>query len=683
MRTLKTFVLVAVPLALCLAALERPALRAQTKVPPAARPVDRASLDAAADPCTDFYQYACGGWMASQEIPPDQSRWGRFNELEERNRAILLGILEKAAENRPDRNPIAQKLGDYFATCMDVKAADSRGSAPLAREIARIEAMTAVAELPAVVGHLHAIGTGALFGFGSEQDFKNAARVLAIADQGGLSLPDRDYYLNDDAKSVEIRQKFEEHVGRMFVLLGDAPEAARQNAKTVMDLETALARVSMDRVARRDPSNLYHLHTRKELDALTPSFDWSRYLAVVGAPPIEEINVVVPAFFKGVDSLMTSKDLPAWKTYLRWRLLRDNAPLLSTAFVDENFAFNGRVLLGQKQIRAREKRCADYVDDDLGEALGQPYVEATFGAEGKKRMLELVAALERSLQKNVEALPWMTDATRKQALVKLAAIRNKIGYPDTWRDYAPLEIVRGDLVGNSWRANTFELRRQLAKIGKPVDRGEWGMSPPTVNAYYNPLMNDVNFPAGILQPPFFFREADDAVNFGAIGAVIGHELTHGFDDMGRQFDADGNLRDWWTPEDAKEFEHRTSCFVDQYSSYAAIDEVKLNGKLTLGENVADAGGLRIAYMALMDTLQGKDAAPVDGFSPGQRFFLGWGQVWCQNTRPETARMLAKVDPHSPGRYRVNGVVSNMPEFAKAFGCKADAPMVRGQMCRVW
>lgn len=658
--------------------------RVGAQSPPASpMAVDSASLDRRVNACEDFYRFACGGWMASHPIPPDQSRWGRFDELAERNRVTLSQILQREAQPRADRHPVAQRIGDYFAACMDVASVDRLGAAPLNAELASISRLASKAELPAVIARLHTIGVEAAFGFGSEQDFKDATRVLAIADQGGLTLPDRDYYLKQDPRSIEIRRQFQQHVERMFGLLGEASGSATASARVVFDMETALAQASMDLVARRDPENLYHLQTAGQLAGLTPDFSWVDYFRAIDAPPITAVNVVVPDFFKGFDALVASRSLDDWKVYLRWQLLSANAPLLSAPFVAESFAFNGKALQGQQEIRAREKRCVDSVDQDLGELLGQPYVEATFGTEGKQRMLEMVDALQRALDRDLRELAWMTPATRRQAIAKLAAMRNKIGYPDTWRDYTAVTIRRDDLVGNSWRAKTFEFARQLAKIGKPVDRGEWSITPPTVNAGYNPLMNDITFPAGILQPPFFFRDADDAVNFGAIGAVIGHEITHGFDDFGRQFDAVGNQRDWWTPEDASRFEARARCLEDQFSGLTAVDDVKLNGKLTLGENVADAGGVRLALMALLDRLQARPAQPIGDFTPQQRFFLGWAQIWCEQMRPETARLRAQVDPHAPGRYRVNAVLSNMPEFARAFGCRAPAPMVRADMCRVW
>jgi putative endopeptidase len=566
---------------------------------------------------------------------------------------------------------------------MDEAGIEKLGTKSLAPQMERIAVLKSKAELAGLVGQLHTEGVGAMFQFGAGQDFKEPTQVIAQADQGGLGLPERDYYLKDDAKSAELRRKYVAHVQRMFELLGDEAAAAEANARSVMELETALAKASLEVVKRRDPQSVYHKMTVAELAALSPLFAWDSYLKAVDAPEIRSLNVAVPDFFKGLQQQLDSASLATWKTYLRWRVVHAAAPFLPNAFVNEDFEFYGRALEGAKELQPRWKRCVGFADDRLGEAVGQRYVEATFPPESKQRMSKMVAALEQALRTDIEDLPWMGEATAKRAVQKLDAIANKIGYPDKWRDYSSLEIVAGDAQGNWRRAAAFELRRQLDKIGKPVDKGEWQMTPPTVNAYYEPLMNDINFPAGILQPPFFDPAMDDAVNFGGIGAVIGHELTHGFDDQGRQFAADGSLSDWWTETDAKEFEKRAGCIVDQYGSYTVVDDLKLNGKLTLGENTADNGGVRIALMALEQLLAEAPAGPRDGFTPEQRFFLGWGQIWCQNRTPEIDRLRTLTDPHSPGRFRVNGVVSNMPEFQKAFSCPAGSPMVPESACRVW
>jgi endothelin-converting enzyme/putative endopeptidase len=675
------FLFVSLPLAVVLSAAQPPAA-------PRPAPAAKASqsglmldaIDRSVDPCTDFYQYACGNWIASNPIPADRSSWGSFDELQDHNNEVLHQILDAAA---PGTDPKTKKIGDYYASCMDVPAIDKKGAAPLDADLKAIDALGGPGDLPALVARLHTIGVDALFGFGAEADFKEANMVRAIAGQGGMGLPDRDYYFRDDAKSQEIRKEYVAHVTKMLTLLGDAPDTAAAGAQTVMRVETALAKPALDVVARRNPEAIYHKMTPAELQALTPGFDWSAYFKGIGAPPIDALNVTEPEFFKGLATTLADTPLPDLRTYLRWHLVHANARLLSTPFVDENFRFYGTVLTGVKEQRPRWKRCVQYTDADLGEALGQAFVDRTFGPHAKADTLKMVHELETSLRKDILGLDWMTEATKKQALVKLEAITNKIGYPDQWRDYSALSVVRGDMLGNSERSNAFEFRRQLSKIGKPLDKSEWAMTPPTVNAYYNPLQNNVNFPAGILQPPFYSASRDAAVNFGGAGAVIGHELTHGFDDMGRQFDAEGNLKDWWTPEDAKAFEDRASCIVDEYSSFTAVDDVKVNGKLTLGENTADNGGVRIALKAYLASMVGQQAKKQDGFTPEQRFFLGYGQLWCENMRPEVARLYAQTNPHAPGRYRVNGVVSNMPEFKNAFSCKADAPMVRHPACRVW
>ena len=664
---------------------------AESKPAPQGGPrFDVNNLDKSADPCTDFYQYACGGWLAHNQIPPDKSSWGRFNELDESNRAILHKIMEQAAAPNPKRDALEQKYGDYYASCMDEKTIDAKGIAPLRGELERITRMKNKEALPAELAHLHSLGVNAAFAFRSDQDFKDSSQEIAEADQGGLGLPERDYYFKTDPKSEEQRQQYAKHVANMFRLLGETPQAAEADAKTVMEMETAMAKGSLNNTQRREPANIYHKMTEKELAGLSPAFDWKKYLVSVQVPQVESLNVAVPDFVRALQQLIADQPLENWKTYLRWRLVHSQAIVLPTPFVKENFDYYGKTLRGQEQDEPRWKRCVRYTNTALGEAVGQKYVDLTFGVEGKARTMKMIRALEAALADDIQQLPWMTEETKKQALVKLAGIANKIGYPDKWRDYSSLKVVRGDAVGNNERGNAFEFRRQLNKIGKPVDRNEWQMSPPTVNAYYDAQMNDINFPAGILQPPFYDNNMDDAVNFGGIGAVIGHELTHGFDDEGRQFDVKGNLKDWWTPQDGKEFEKRASCIADEYSQFVAVkdpkdpkNDVHVNGKLTLGENTADNGGLRIAYMALMDTLAGKPQPPIDGLTAAQRLFLGWGQVWCEKMRPEFSRVLALTNEHAASPFRVNGVVSNMPEFQKAYSCKADAPMVRHPACRVW
>jgi putative endopeptidase len=640
-------------------------------------------LDKNIDPCNDFYAFACSKWLVKNPVPADRSSWGRFNELQQRGEYIVRDILEKASVDQPGRSASRQKIGDYYASCMDESAIEKAGTKPLERDFHSIAAISSKADLPQEILRLHREGVDVLFGFDSGSDFKNASQIIAQVDQGGLSLPDRDYYFKDDEKSVELRKKYVAHVAKMFMLLDDDESKAAAEAKVVMEIETGLAKGALDQTSRRDPQNIYHKLTDKELAALSPSFSWNVYFEGVGAPRFDSLNVVEPDFIKNMQEVISTHSLDDWKTYLRWHTVHANVQALPVAFVNENFDFFSKTLTGAKELRPRWKRCVSYTNEDLGELVGQIYVEQTFGAEGKERTLAMVGALEKALGQDIKSSPWMGADTKTQALVKLQAITNRIGYTDEWRDYSTLQIVRGDALGNSQRANQNDLQRRLNKIGKPLDKREWPYPPMTVNATYDPTQNNITFPAGILQPPFYDNQADDALNFGGIGAVIGHELTHGFDDQGSQFDADGNLRDWWTADDKKQFEARTGCIKDQYANFVAVDDLKVNGKLTLGENTADNGGLRIAYMAMLNTFAGKEPAPIDGLSAEQRFFLGWANVWCQNRTDAMSRMLVTIDPHSPSKYRVNGTVSNMPEFREAYHCAATAPMVNQNACRVW
>lgn len=654
---------------------------------PVSRPksFDLGAMDKTADPCDNFYQYACGNWRKNNPIPSDQARWGRFNELAEYNRQILHEILEKDSADDKKRSPVAQKIGDMYYSCMDDKTVEAKGATPLDDEMKRIAKIKDKDQLIATVAYLHSIGVGVVFGFGAQPDLHNASTQIANLFQGGLGLPDRDYYLKDDPKSKETRQKYLEHMARMFVLLGDTEDNAKAEAQAVMAIETKLADAAYDRVKMRDPASRDHKMPVGDLEKLAPNFEFARFFVDTKAPKFSEVNVVPPDFFEKVNPVIDSVSIADWKTYLRWHVVRAAAPLLSDAFVKENFSFQGQYLNGAKELQARWKRCVQLTDGSLGEALGQPYVAETFGADGKERMLRMVNALESALGDDIQEIDWMTPDTKKQAEAKLQSISNKIGYPDNWRDYSTVKITRNDLVGNAQRAREFESHRNLSKIGQPLDKKEWGMTPPTVNAYYNASQNNINFPAGILQPPFFDKSADDAVNFGGIGVVIGHELTHGFDDQGSKFSGDGNFTNWWTDSDRKEFDKRTTCVADEYSKFVAVEDVHLNGRLTLGENTADNGGIHIALMALRKAMA-KDAAIAqnkEGFTPEQRFFIGFAQVWCENRTPESARLLAKTDPHSPGEYRVIGTVQNNADFAKAFNCKPGQKMVSENACHVW
>lgn len=640
-------------------------------------------IDKSVSPCTDFYRYACGNWNARNPLPAEYSRFTRFNELQRRNEALLQDVVEKASVTSAARSGVEQRIGDFYAACMDEDGTEKRGLDPLRGDLDRIQRMKDIKSLAPLLAHLHLAGLDVLFRFGSTPDYRDSKQTIAAIFQGGLGLPDRDYYLKEDAHTVALRSKYGEHVAKMFELGGADKTAAAAQAKAVLTLETALARASLDRVTLRDPNKRYHKMPRAELEQIAPAIDWRAYFAGTAAPEFNVLNVGMPEFMKALSGLLTEASLEDWKSYLRWHTLHKHAATLPRGFVEEDFNFFRRTLAGAKEMLPRWRRCVQAVDQNLGEALGQKFVERAFPPQAKARMTELVQALEKALAKDIENVDWMSAETKRRALDKLKMFQNKIGYPGRWIDYSPVRITRTDPVGNLRRATHFAERRDLEKIGKPVDPTEWRMTPPTVNAYYSPLENNINFPAGILQPPFFDPAMDDAVNFGAIGAVIGHELTHGFDDSGRKFDGDGNLKDWWTAADGEAFEKRAQCFVDQYGAYEATEGARLNGKLTLGENVADNGGLRIAYMALMDTLEGKEHKTVDGYSPGQRVFLGWAQVWCGNATPEEWRLRTRTDPHSPGEFRVNGTVSNMPEFQSAFGCRAGQPMVRENACRIW
>ena len=647
--------------------------------------LDLSAMDRSADACTDFYQYVCGGWIAKNPIPPDQASWSVYGKLAQDNEQFLWGILEDAARPAGDRNPTQQKIGDYFAACMDEAGIEKLGAAPLRPVLDEIASLKSTRDLASFLAkeHLRASGNELLFGFGSQQDFADATQVIASAAAGGLGLPDRDYYTKTDEKSKEIRSKYLDHVARMLELIGESKAEAVRDAKAVMEVETALAKASLTRVEQRDPYKLFHKMTPAQLKALAPSFNWTRYLADYDLGKVATVNVTEPAFFKAMDAEIRTVKLPDWKAYLRWHAVNTRAPYLSSAFVTEDFNFYRKTLRGVTEQPPRWKRCVRLVDRDLGEALGQEFVRRTFTPDTKEKTVDMTRRIERAMENEIKALDWMTDATKTRAAEKLHAIANKVGYPERWRDYSTVEIKRGDFFGDVTSATTFESRRQLAKIGKPVDRGEWGMTPPTVNAYYNPQMNDINFPAGVLQPPLYDPKLDDAPNYGNTGSTIGHELTHAFDDEGRQFDAKGDLKDWWTPEDAKKFEERVNCVRDQYAQYTIVDDIKINSKLTSGEDVADLGGTLLAYIAWKEATAGAGLESRDGFTPDQRFFIGFAQWACNSQRPENLRVNAITNPHSPGKYRVNGIVANLPEFQKAFSCEESKPMGRPQPCRVW
>ncbi|MDW5267815.1 MULTISPECIES: M13 family metallopeptidase [Acidobacteriaceae] len=679
---------------LCLGQTSTPAGQADTGLAPTSVPkkpisFDLSGIDKTADPCTDFYQYACGSWKKENPIPADQTRWGRFNELAERNNYLLYQDLKTAAD--APKTPLQKKYGDYFAACMNVNLANQLGAKPIDPALKTIADWNDKKTLATLLGTMEdKYAVGFFFDFGSEQDQKDSTQQIGALDQGGLGLPDRDYYLNQDERSKTLREQYVAHVTKMFVLLGDTPAQAATEAQNVMTVETALAQGSMARVDRRNPANVYHVMTIAQLQDITPDFNWKVYLDAKKEGSLETANIVSPGFFKAMQQQIDATSVDALKSYMRWHTVHRFAANLSAPFVEENFNFYGATLTGQKEITPRWKRCTAATDRAMGEAVGQDWVARNFPPAAKDNMEKLVHALEVSLGQDIQHLDWMSDATKVQAQKKLEAFREKIGYPDKWRDYSPLTVKRDDPVGNAERASAFDDRHDLNKIGKPVDEKEWGMTPPTVNAYYNPAMNDINFPAGILQPPFYDFKIDPAVNFGGIGIVIGHEMTHGFDDQGSQYDAQGNVRSWWTPEDKKKFDERTDCEAKEYDNFEVAPGQKLNGRLTLGENTADNGGLRIAYAALMSTLAEENKSAdksttekIDGYTPEQRYFISWGQVWCENTREQAARLRAKTDPHSSGQWRVNGSVQNFDEFGKAFGCKVGQPMMPEKSCQVW
>jgi len=647
---------------------------------------DLANLDRSVSPCDDFFQFADGGWVKSHPIPAAYPSWGTFNKLHEDNENALQKILDKAAA---DKSAAAgsnwQKIGDFYASCMDEAAIETAGITPLQSDLQRIASVNDAKALQAAIASLQRQGVRALFGFDSEQDFKNSTQEIAGARQGGLGMPDRDYYTRDDEKSVALRAAYVQHMTNIFKLAGDDDATAAAEAKTVMGIETSLAKASMTNVERRDPEHVYHKMTLAQLKELTPNFAWPEFFAEVGAPAVSDMNIGQPEFFKAMNASLTSVPLADWKVYLRWHLIHTAAPGLSSKFVDENFNFYGKALVGTKELLPRWRRCVQATDRSLGEALGQYYVKENFPPEAKAKAIVMVKNLMAALRDDLATLDWMSPETRKQAAVKLDAIAIKIGYPDKWRDYSAFQVDRGPYASNVIRSGRFEVARELAKIGKPVDRTEWGMTPPTVNAYYSPTMNEIVFPAGILQPPFYDANRDDAMNYGGIGVVIGHEMTHGFDDQGAKFDAQGNLKNWWTPEDLANFKARGDCVAKQFDEFEVEPGLHENGKLVEGESIADLGGLTIAYAAMEKSFDGKAPAKIDDFTAEQRYFIAFAQIWAGSNRPEFARLMVSTNPHPLGRYRTNGPVSNIPAFAKAFGCKADSPMVRAETlrCRIW
>ncbi len=666
-------------------------LRAQTTVSEQTRiqlhGLDPSLRDTSIDPCVNFFQYACGTWLKRYPIPPDRSSYGIDVQLTDNNNLVLKSVLESASDSHAQRDPDTQKIGDYYATCMDTQAIEKAGLSGLQPMLDRIDALQSTKDLAPLLASLQQNGVQALFRLGSEEDYKDARRMIATVTQPRLGLPEKGYYLRSDAKSVALRKQYVNHIAHMLTLAGEPAEQATADADRVVALETKLATASLSQEELRDPSKLYHPTELVSFRTQLGAFDLDTYLSTLGTPAFTTLNVSTPAYFDALNKVLPQTDTASLKALLRWNLLHSTpGTALPSALDSEQFAFYGKTLRGQPEQQVRWKRCVAAVDGSLGEALGRVYVAKQFSSEDKARTTTIMSDIEAAMGRDIQQLDWMSAPTKAKAEDKLNAVTNKIGYPDRWRDYSTLTITRGDAVGNAVRAAAFERKRTLTKIGRPTDRQEWEMSPPTVNAYYDPQTNSVNFPAGILQPPYYDPHMGDAVNYGQAGGLEGHELTHGFDDEGRQFNGDGNFSEWWTPTDAQKFKERSDCVVKQYDGFIAVDDLHVNGKLTLGENIADIGGVRIGYLAWQHRLEQAGVQPeadLEGMTPAQQFFAAYAQSWCSSTRPETLRLRVETDPHSPEEYRVNGVVENMPEFQQAFHCKAGQPMVSTNRCSIW
>ncbi|HEU4720591.1 MAG TPA: M13 family metallopeptidase [Gemmatimonadaceae bacterium] len=656
-------------------------LAAQSVVPMPA--FDPSSIDRKYGACQDFFMFANNGWIERNPIPPAFSSWGAFNELAERNTLVLKRILERAAAEVPTTTDTStRKLGTFYATCMDSAGAERAGLEPIAEELGRIEAIADRAQLRDQLARMHSLGYGGAFGFGSTADPRDARRAIAYATQGGLGLPDRDYYLRTDADARSLRDRYVANITTMFALAGDSAPAAAARAARVLDVESTLARAQLSRVALRNPNARYHHLTLAAATDSMSGFEWQRYLEVLGLGDLQSVTLNAPPFFAALGTALATRPLEDWKAYLRWTVLWRSASQLSTPFVDESFKL-ASMLTGARAQQPRWRRCLVAADQSLGDALGREYVKTEFTPAAKSRMTEIVQSLRDVLRDRISRAEWMSERTRSQALAKLQAFNQKIGYPDRWQDYATLDVQGDSYAANVRRARAYQVRRDLERVGKPVDRERWLMTAPTVNAYYSAALNEIAFPAGRLQPPFFSVTYDDPANYGGIGATIGHELSHGFDDSGRKYDASGNVRDWWTAEDARRYGERAGVVERQYGAYVVIDTLRINGRLTLGENIADVVGVSIAFEAMQRAMRGKPRATIDGFTPEQRFFLAYARARNTVLRPEAARMMLATDPHSPGRFRVNGPLSNMPEFAQAFGCKAGDAMVRTERARIW